>query len=163
MRDSEWDLQSLGADQTVASLVWGPLAGGLLGGKYGRGGMPVISNRADALPASQLLDIIDCLGEVARETGASQAQVALAWLLQRPTVATVLVGASSAEQLEASLDAIELELTGDQYLRLDEVSARPAPYPHGLQRGAGGERNLRPGNAGNMRVDKAFAGSAPQG
>ena len=163
VRDSEWDLQPLGADQNVASLVWSPLAGGLLGGKYGRGGMPVNTNSAAALPASQLLDIIDCLGEVARETGASQAQVALAWLLQRPTVATVLVGASSAEQLEASLDAIELQLTGDQYVRLDEVSARPAPYPHGVQHGAASERAVRPGNAGNVRVDKAFTGSAPQG
>lgn len=158
VRDSEWDVQPLGADQNVASLVWSPLAGGLLGGKYGRGGKPIPPNSADALPEGQLLGIIDCLGEIARETGASQAQVALAWLLPRPTIATVLVGASSAEQLEASLSATELQLTGDQYVRLDEVSNRPAPYPHNLQLGVSSERTVRPGNAANVRVDKAFAG-----
>lgn len=162
LRDSEWELHPLGADQHVASLVWGPLAGGLLSGKYGRSGLPVASHgrtsdTLDALPAEQLLDIIDCLGEIARETGASQSQIALAWLLQRPTVATVLVGASSPEQLEASLAAIELNLTGDQHVRLDDVSARPAPYPVGLQWGPASERTVRPRSGGaNVRVDKAF-------
>ncbi len=134
----------------------------MLSGKYGRGGLPVADldrpgGTLNALPAGQLLDIIDCLGEVAREAAASQAQVALAWLLQRPTISTIFLGASSAEQLEENLDALDLQLTGDQHVRLDEVSSRPPPYPHVLQLGIGGERTVRPGGgASNVRVDRAL-------
>ncbi len=160
-RDCEWELMPLAADQNVASLVWGPLAGGVLAGKYGRGGLPVEAMQRESstiggMPARQLLDVIDCLGEVARETGASQAQVALAWLLQRPTVATVFTGPSSPEQFEENLGALELRLTGDQLARLDEVSSRPAPYPLSLQLGAGSERIVRPGAPANVRVDRAL-------
>jgi aryl-alcohol dehydrogenase-like predicted oxidoreductase len=163
VRDCEWELAPLAADQNVASLVWGPLAGGALSGKYSRAGTPLSaiprpSSALAALPESQLYDIIACLGDVAKETGASQAQIALAWLLQRPTVATLFVGATTPEQFEASLDALELRLTGDQVARLDEASARPAPYPHALQRGAGAERLIRPLASGNVRVDKALGG-----
>ena len=106
---------------------------------------------------AQLQHIVDCLAEVGRETGLAQSQVALAWLLQRPTVASVLVGASSAEQLESNLDAAAASLSGDQIARLDEVSALPAPYPHGLQAGPGSERIARPsGGSANVRVDRAL-------
>jgi diketogulonate reductase-like aldo/keto reductase len=108
------------------------------------------------MPEAQLFDIIDCLGEVAKESGATRSQVALAWLLQRPTVSTLLVGAGSEEQFTESLDAIELRLSGDQLVRLDGVSARPAGYPHALQHGVGAERMAPPAPAGNMRVDRAF-------
>ena len=162
MRDAEWELMPLAADQNVASLVWGPLAGGALSGRYGRAGQPLSglkhpSATLAALPDDQWQSIIDCLGEVARETGAGEAQVALAWLLQRPTVATVFTGVSSADQLEANLDALELHLTGDQLVRLDEVSARPAPYPLVLQRSFGSERiDLLTGGGDNVRVDRAL-------
>ncbi len=163
VRDSEWELLPVGADQNVASLVWGPLAGGVLSGRYGRAGaplstMPRTSSALGALPEGQLYDIIDSLGDIARESGASHSQIALAWLLQRPTVATLFVGASTAEQLEGSLDALDLRLTGDQFARLDDASARPAAYPHVLQLGIGAERNVRPGGGGNVRVDRALAG-----
>ncbi len=163
VRDSEWDLLPLAADQNLASLVWGPLAGGALSGKYGRfstpiSAMPRPSSALAALPESQLYDIIACSGDIARESGASQSQIALAWLLQRPTVATLFVGASTPEQLESSLDALDLRLTGDQFARLDDASARPAAYPHALQLGIGAERMVRPGAGGNVRVDKALAG-----
>ena len=163
VRDCEWELAPLAADQNVASLVWGPLAGGALSGKYSRTGTPIAamprpSSALAALPEDQLYDIIACLGDVAQESGASPSQVALAWLLQRPTVATLFVGASTPEQLEASLDALELRLNGDQSVRLDEASARPAPYPHALQRGVGAERLIRPVGSGNVRVDKALGG-----
>lgn len=162
LRDAEWELVPLGADQNVASLVWGPLAGGALSGRYGRSGQPLSalshpSASLAALPDGQLQAVIDCLGEVARETGAGEAQIALAWLLQRPTVTTVFTGVSNAEQLEANLDAVELRLTGDQLVRLDEVSARPAPYPQVLQRSYGSERIALPGGGGaNVRVDRAL-------
>ena len=162
MRDAEWELLPLGTDQNVASLVWGPLAGGALSGRYGRGGEPLASlDHASAalatLPAGQWQTVIDCLGEVARETGAEEPQVALAWLLTRPTVATIFTGDASAEQFEANLAALELRLTGDQLARLDEASARPAPYPGHLQRAFAAERIAWP-SAGreNVRVDRAL-------
>ncbi len=159
-RDAEWELAPLAADQNVSSLVWGPLAGGALSGRFGRGGEPFAALRyppvvLGGIGEAQLQQVIDCLGEVAREAGSSAPQVALAWLLQRPTVTTVLTGASSAEQLEANLAALDLRLTGDQLARLDDVSARPAPYPHGLQLGPGAERIARPGSAGaTVRIDR---------
>ncbi len=162
MRDAEWDLVPLGADQNVASLVWGPLAGGALTGRFGRGGEPFSRARYAEMALGltgdeQLQHIADCLAEVGRERRLTQSQVALAWLLQRPTVASVLVGASSAEQLESNLDAIAASLSGDQIARLDEVSAQAAPYPHGLQIGPGSERILRPAGGGaNVRVDRAL-------
>jgi aryl-alcohol dehydrogenase-like predicted oxidoreductase len=159
VRDAEWELVPLGADQNMASLVWGPLAAGVLTGRYGKGGEPLSNLRRPnpalaALPDGQLLDIIAAVGEVARECPASHAQVALAWLLQRPSVATVFVGASSQEQFESNLTALDLRLSGDQLARLDEASARPAPYPQVLQRGFGSERIVLPnGGAANVRVD----------
>ncbi|MGE3693462.1 MAG: aldo/keto reductase, partial [Novosphingobium sp.] len=117
-RDAEWELVPLGADQNVASLVWSPLAGGLLSGKYGRGRLALSAagrkpGRQGDLSESRVFDTIDCLGEVAKETGATHAQVAIAWLLQRPTVASLFIGASSADQFEQNLGAIGLHLTGD--------------------------------------------------
>jgi aryl-alcohol dehydrogenase-like predicted oxidoreductase len=162
LRDAEWELMPLAADQNVANLIWGPLAGGALSGRYGRSGQPLSVLRHPsvtlaALPDDQLQAVIDCLGDVARETGAGEAQIALAWLLQRPTVATIFTGVSSAEQLEANLDAVDLRLTGDQLVRLDEVSARSAPYPYALQRRYGSERIALPGNGGaNVRVDRVL-------
>ena len=168
MRDAESELVPVGADQNVATLVWGPLAGGVLTGRYGRKGKSFASSRYSGLALGLTDDesmqhVVDCLKEVGREAGLTQSQVALAWLLQRPTVASVLVGASSAEQLESNLDAIASNLSGDQIARLDEVSAGPAPYPHRLQLGPGSERIVRPGGGGaNVRVDRALdlAGSA---
>jgi aryl-alcohol dehydrogenase-like predicted oxidoreductase len=160
VRDAEWDLVPLAADQNVANLVWAPLAGGLLSGRYGRGALPLsASKRPDAalpaIPEAQLFDIVDCLGEVGKESAATRSQVALAWLLQRPTVSTIFVGASSAEQFEESLDAVELRLTGDQLVRLDDVSARPPGYPHALQSSYGAERMAALPPPANVRVDKA--------
>jgi aryl-alcohol dehydrogenase-like predicted oxidoreductase len=154
----------LGADQNVASLVWGPLAGSALSGRYGRSGqlLSALNRPGTALvtaPENQLLDIIDCLSEISRETGAAPAQIALAWLLQRPTVATVFTGVSSAEQFEANLAALELRLTGDQLVRLDDVSAVPAPFPHNVQRSSGAERIALSGGGGNVRVDRALPGT----
>ena len=169
MRDAEWDLAPLAADQNVATLVWGPLAGGALTGRYGRKGEPFARSRYAGFALGltgdeQLQHVVDCLTEIGREAGLTQSQVALAWLLQRPTVASVLVGASSAEQLESNLDAIPANLSGDQIARLDDVSAQRAPYPHGLQLGPGSERIARPASGGNnIRVDRALgvAGTAP--
>ncbi len=158
-RDCEWELVPLAADQNIGNLVWGPLAGGLLGGKFGRkrtspSFQHYKSGALDNLSENQLLDVIDCLGEVAREVGASAAQIALHWLLQRPTVSTVFVGVSSIEQWQENLDILNLRPSGDQLARLDEISARPAPYPYAKQRAD--ERFRALAAPRNVRVDKTF-------
>lgn len=158
MRDAEWDLVPLGADQNVATLVWGPLAGGALTGSHGRGGTPFSASRYAAHDLGltgerQLQAIVDCLAEVGRETGLSEAQVALAWLVQRPTVASIVAGASSPEQLAANCDAVAAHLSGDQIARLDDASAISPAYPYRLQLSHSSERTVRPDAPVNVRVD----------
>jgi aryl-alcohol dehydrogenase-like predicted oxidoreductase len=114
-RACENEVTPAGADQQVGSIARSGLAGGMLAGNHG-------SSEA------HVSDIVACLADVSNETGASKAQVALAWLLQRPTVASVMVGASCVEQLEANLDAINLHLTGNQLARLNEISEPTLPW-----------------------------------
>jgi aryl-alcohol dehydrogenase-like predicted oxidoreductase len=136
-REAEFELVPAGLDLGVGIMVWSPLAGGLLSGKYRRGqewpagsrhltdwGEPPIRD------LERLYDIVDALIEIASARGVSAAQVALAWLLGRPGVATVVVGARTAEQLADNLGAADLMLADDERARLDEVSAIPLIYPH---------------------------------
>lgn len=127
-RDFEWELMPLGIDQQVGSIIWSPLAAGRLGGCYrrnnsmpqdgrvARGGAPV---RDNVVAYDRLYNIIDVLDEVAAETGKAVAQVALNWLLQRPTVCSLVIGASSEEQLRQNLGAVDWKLTAEQMQRLD--------------------------------------------
>lgn len=138
-RDFEWELMPLAVDQQVGTVVWSPLAAGRLGGHYrrnssvpensrvARGGAPV---RDNIVSYDRLYDIIDILDELAEETGHTVAQVALNWLLQRPTVCSLVVGASSEEQLRQNLGAVGWNLTDNQIKRLDKVSQAPKPYPY---------------------------------
>ena len=170
-RDPEWELLPLGHDQQVASLIWSPLSGGVLSGKYGRKGLPISAlpfrgGGVRALAEEQLLDVIDCLSAIAAEVEGTPAQVALAWLLGRPTVATLFVGAGSDEQFEASLDAVELQLSADQLNRLDEASSRPAAYPYWHQQSVGRERiamTLDLPRPTNVRVDDRLIVSKSRG
>jgi aryl-alcohol dehydrogenase-like predicted oxidoreductase len=142
-RDFEWELMSLGVDQKVGTLVWSPLASGLLSGKYRRnqpvpkeariaqGGSPV---PAHATPDEVLYKVLDALDEVAAETGKSVAQISLNWLLQRPTVCNIIIGARTEEQLKQNLAAVGWNLTTDQVKKLDEASAMPTAYPYWHQR-----------------------------
>jgi aryl-alcohol dehydrogenase-like predicted oxidoreductase len=136
-REAEYELVPAGLDLGVGIMVWSPLAGGLLSGKYRRGqewpagsrhltdwGEPPIRD------LERLYDIVDALVEIGAARGASAAQVALAWLLGRPGVATVVVGARTSEQLADNLGAADLVLADDERSRLDEVSALPLIYPH---------------------------------
>jgi aryl-alcohol dehydrogenase-like predicted oxidoreductase len=116
--------------------VWSPLAGGLLSGKYRRGqGGPEGSRHVtdwDEPPVydeDKLYDTVDVLVEIAEGHGVSAAQVALAWLLRRPGITSVVVGARTDEQLADNLKAASLELSDDEVRRLDEVSRPPLPYP----------------------------------
>ena len=142
-REFEWELMPLAIDQNVGSIIWSPLAAGRLGGKYGRNKpMPTDSRVAQGgSPVPEAVvneaifyNITDTLDEVVEETGKSVAQVALNWLLQRPTVANIIIGARNEEQLKQNLDAVGWNLTIEQVRKLDKASDVPTIYPYWHQR-----------------------------
>ncbi|MFE3754812.1 aldo/keto reductase [Nocardia tengchongensis] len=136
-RDYEWELMPLGLDQGVGAVVWSPLGWGRLTGKIRRG-QPLpegsrLHQTAEAGPPVDdevLYDVVDVLDEIAAETGRTVPQIALNWLLRRPTVATVIVGARDEEQLRQNLGAVGWSLDADQIARLDKASAVTPPYPY---------------------------------
>ncbi|BAV08654.1 Predicted oxidoreductase [Filimonas lacunae] len=142
-REYEWELMPLGLDQKVGSIIWSPLAAGRLGGRYGRnkpvpkdtrvaqGGSPVPDM---AVPEEVLYSITDALEEVAAETGKTVAQISLNWLLQRPTVSSIIIGARNEEQLKQNLGAVGWNLTTEQVQKLDKASEVPTIYPYWHQR-----------------------------
>ncbi|MFB6808686.1 aldo/keto reductase [Streptomyces sp. NPDC056387] len=136
-RDYEWELMPLGLDQGLGAIVWSPLGWGRLTGRIRRGRpLPAgsrLHDTADFAPPvddEHLYRVVDALDEIARETGRAIPQIALRWLLQRPTVSSVIIGARNEEQLRQNLGAVGWELAPEQMARLDEASARPAPYPY---------------------------------
>jgi len=140
-RDYEWELMPLGLDQGVGAAIWSPLGWGRLTGKIRRGQPLPEESRLHTTAAfgppvddEYLYRVVDALDEVAAETEKTVAQVALNWLLQRPTVSTIIVGARNAEQLEQNLGAIGWNLTADQVAKLDKASARTLAYPYWHQR-----------------------------
>jgi aryl-alcohol dehydrogenase-like predicted oxidoreductase len=143
-RDYEWDLMPLGLDQKVGAVVWSPLGWAKLTGKIRRGQpLPQVSRLQSKLNTDvgpqvsneYLYTVVDAIDEVAKETGKSVPQIALNWLLQRPTVATLIIGARNEEQLRANLGAVGWKLTPEQIARLDAASAVPAIYPNWHQHG----------------------------
>jgi len=142
-REYEWELMPLGIDQKVGALVWSPLAAGKLGGKYRRG-QPYpqdsrVAQGGSPVPEAVVNDTvfyntIDALDEVAAETGKSIAQVAINWVLQRPTVSSIIVGARNEEQLKQNLGAVGWNLSTDQLKKLDAASEVPTIYPYWHQR-----------------------------
>src|SRR3984885_6375308 len=141
-REFEWGLMPPGLDQKVATLVWSPLGWGRLTGKIRRGHpLPAESRlhstaeQGPPVPNEYLYKVVDALDEVSRETGKSIPQIALNWLLQRPTVANVIIGARNEEQLRQNLAAVGWNLTPDQVARLDASSEviLPSPYWHQRQ------------------------------
>jgi aryl-alcohol dehydrogenase-like predicted oxidoreductase len=135
-RTLEFEILPACLDQGVGILVWSPLAGGLLSGKFRRGQEGPAGSRQltdwgepPVYDQDKLYDTIDVLLEVAEGHGVSAAQVALAWLLRRPGISTVIVGARTDEQLADNLRAIDLQLGAEELMRLDEVSRPTLPYP----------------------------------
>jgi aryl-alcohol dehydrogenase-like predicted oxidoreductase len=136
-RDAEYELIPAAVDQGLGVLVWSPLAGGLLSGKYRRDVQPPAGSRQltdwgepPVYDQEKLYDIVEVLVSIGADRGVSAAQVALAYLLGRPAVTSLVIGARTGEQLEDNLAAAELELSADERSRLDEISAPPLLYPY---------------------------------
>lgn len=136
-REAEYELLPIAVDQGVGALIWSPLAGGLLTGKHRRGTPPPPGSRDLAAwgeppvrDTEALYDIVEVLVDVAAAREATPAQVALAWVLGRPGVTSVVIGARTPEQLIGNLAAAELRLSDDERTRLDAVSAPPVIYPY---------------------------------
>ncbi|WP_144142715.1 aldo/keto reductase [Paraburkholderia sp. BCC1884] len=146
-RDYESELMPLGIDQGVGAVVWSPLGWGRLTGKIKRGQpLPETSrlhktaDMGPPVPDDYLFRVLDAVEDVAAETGKTVPQIALNWLLQRPTVSTVLIGARNEEQLRQNLGAVGWNLTPEQVAKLDAASAVRPAYPYWHQEGFA-ERN----------------------
>lgn len=149
-RDAERELIPASLDQGVGIMVWGSMAFGLLSGKFRRGqsfpegargtfyGAP-----AGGITRERLDDITDVVAEIAAERGVPMAQVAVNYIMQKPGVTSVIVGARNEEQLRANIAAATWRLTAEEVSRLDEISALPPWYPEWVQRNEFGERNPR--------------------
>jgi aryl-alcohol dehydrogenase-like predicted oxidoreductase len=147
-RDVEHEIIPLGLDQKVGLMAWSPLHAGLLTGKFTRDARPSVS-RLNDLEAPGTIDfdrvyrIVDKLSEIARPRNATPAQVALNWVMNKPGVDTVIIGARDEAQLRDNLAAAEWRLSAEEMAALDEVSALPEPYPQWHQHKFGIERNPR--------------------
>jgi aryl-alcohol dehydrogenase-like predicted oxidoreductase len=146
-REAEYELVPLTLDQGLGILVWSPLGGGLLSGKYRRDHEPPAGTRLlgewDEPPVHDqeaLYDIVEVLIDIGQARGVSAAQVAIAWTLAQPGVSTVIVGARTTEQLTDNLAAIELELDAAELQRLEEISRPPLLYPHWHQAASATDR-----------------------
>jgi aryl-alcohol dehydrogenase-like predicted oxidoreductase len=145
-RDVEQEIIPLGLDQSLGLMAWSPLHAGLLSGKFRRDARPSVS-RLNELDAPGTIDyervyrIVDVLIEIAQERSVGPAQVALNWVMSKPGVDTVIVGARDEAQLRDNLAAAAWRLTPQEVARLDEVSALPEPYPMWHQHKFGIERN----------------------
>jgi aryl-alcohol dehydrogenase-like predicted oxidoreductase len=149
-RDYEWELMPLGLDQGLGAVVWSPLGWGRLTGKLRRGQpLPEQSRLHDTaqygppVADEHLYRVVDALDAIAAETGKTIPQIALNWLLQRPTVSTVIIGARNEAQLRDNLGAVGWNLTPEQVSRLDAASDTTPVYPYWHQRGFA-ERNPPP-------------------
>jgi aryl-alcohol dehydrogenase-like predicted oxidoreductase len=135
-REAEYELIPLGHDQGVSLIVWSPLAGGWLSGKYTRNSAPDSGRQTmgwrepPITDWNRLWDIVDVVNDIAAAKGVTGAQVSLAWLLQRPMVASVIMGGRTTEQFVANLKAADLQFTAEEIARLDRVTEPPLPYPY---------------------------------
>ncbi len=138
-REYEWDLMGLGLDQNIGLIVWSPLGWGRLTGKMTRGANPQQSGRindsvnqkiAPPVTDNDLFKVTDVLEDLGKETGKTMPQIALNWLLHRPTVASIVIGARDKNQLQMNLGAIGWQLSEAQMMRLDKASRKAPYYPY---------------------------------
>ncbi len=148
-RDYEWELMPLALEEKVGTIVWSPLGWGRLTGKIRRGQprpetsrLPKTADSGPPVSDEHVYKVVDALDEVAKETGKTVPQIALNWLLQRPTISSVIIGARNEEQLRQNLGAVGWNLTPEQVARLDAASAVTLAYPYWHQRQTfGSDRN----------------------
>jgi aryl-alcohol dehydrogenase-like predicted oxidoreductase len=164
-REYEWELMPLSLDQRVGTVVWSPLGWGRLTGRIRRGQplpensrLPATAHMGPPVQDEYLFRVVDALDEVARETGKSVPQIAINWLLQRPTVSNVIIGARNEEQLKQNLGAVDWNLTTEQVAKLDAASAVTLIYPYWHQRGFP-ERNPPP--VADTKVSQIAGESGP--
>jgi len=161
-RSAEYELLPLAVDQGLGTLIWSPLAGGLLSGKYRRGRQPPAGgrqltdwNEPPVHDPDGFYDTVEVLVEVADAHGVSAAQAGLAWLLTRPTVASAIIGARTDEQLADNLKAADLTLSDAAVARLEEVSRPRLIYPHWHQMATASARF----SAADLALHEPFLGS----
>ena len=142
-RDYEWELMPLALDQGIGALVWSPLGWGRLTGKIRREtGIPkdsrlnskLVLDMGPQVPEEHLYSVIDAIDEVAKETGKTVPQIALNWLLRRPTISSLIIGARNEQQLRQNLGAVGWSLSPEQIAKLDAASEVPLAYPYWHQR-----------------------------
>ncbi len=144
VRDVEYEFTSLFKEEGIGMMPWGPLGGGFLSGKYKRGERPTSGRIAttaeeteeawDRRANERNWRIIDAVGEIAEERGASYPQIALAWLKAQPTVSSVIIGARTLAQFEDNMGAVEVDLTAAELDKLNTASALPEMYPYRMMR-----------------------------
>jgi aryl-alcohol dehydrogenase-like predicted oxidoreductase len=143
-RDLERELVPLLLDQKLGLMVWSPLAGGLLSGKYSRHASTEEGRRVNydfpPVDKEKAFDIIDVMQEIATEKGATVAQIALAWLLHQQVVTSVIIGVKKPEQLQDNLKSVDIKLTAEELAKLDEVSKLAPEYPGWMLDRQGGDR-----------------------
>ncbi len=149
-RDYEWELMPLALEQGIATMVWSPLGWGRLTGKIRRGQAPAAGRIQEGgasggpiVDDDYLYAVVDAIDAVAKDTGKTVPQIALNWLLQRPTVANIVIGARNEEQLRANLAALDWTLDAEHVQALDDASRRTPVYPYWHQRDFD-ERNPKP-------------------
>jgi aryl-alcohol dehydrogenase-like predicted oxidoreductase len=140
-REYEWELMPLGIDQKVGALIWSPLGWGRLTGRVRRGQPLPAQSRlhqtaqyGPQIPDERVYNVVEAMDGIAKETGKSVVQIALNWLLQRPTVSSVILGARNEEQLRQNLGAAGWKLTLEQIAALDAASETAPTYPYWHQR-----------------------------
>jgi aryl-alcohol dehydrogenase-like predicted oxidoreductase len=142
-RDYEWELMPLALDQGLGALIWSPLGWGRLTGKIRREtGIPkesrlnskLVADMGPQVPEEHLYNVVEAIAEIAKETGKTVPQIALNWLLRRPTVSTLIIGARNEQQLRQNLGAVGWSLTPEQVAKLDAASEVPLAYPYWHQR-----------------------------
>ncbi len=140
-RDYEWELMPLGIEEEIGALIWSPLGWGRLTGKIRRdqpkpeqSRLPMTAEYGPPVSDEHLYRVVDAIDEVAKETGKTVPQIALNWLLARPTVSSVIIGARNEEQLRANLQSVGWKLTPEQIAKLDAASEVTLPYPYWHQR-----------------------------
>jgi aryl-alcohol dehydrogenase-like predicted oxidoreductase len=155
-RELEWELMPLGLDQKVGTVVWSPLGWARLTGKIRRGhplpatsrlNTKIVVDNGPPIPDERVYTVVEAIDEIAEETGKTVAQISLNWLLQRPTVATIVIGARNEEQLLQNLGAVGWTLTPEQIAKLEAASSQTMTYPYWHQTGFA-ERNPFPTKVG---------------